>query len=260
MTHQTRTGLRELQRLDDAIYDVQQRVKGLEQRLAEVEQPAREMRLEERRVEMSGDEKRDRMKKLEDRLTQVRNVREETAVTHELDMVRAAREADEQEALTLLDQIRRLEDRLEEQSEALEAARDEVAPRREELEAERQEALEEEARLQEERDAFAETLEAREIRLYKAIRTGGRRAIAPLTQDGACGNCFTVIPPQVRTEILHGNELIRCEGCGVILVAPLPEDEGVGEAVEEDLEEDVGEEAPAEATAVAEAGEEDATA
>lgn len=244
MTQQTRTGLRELQRLDDAINAAQEQVKELEQRLAEVEQPAQalddevgttrgrlqEMRLEERRVEQLGDEKAERMKKLEDRLNNVRNVREESAVTAELDMVSRARESDEQEALSLLDQIRRLEDRLEEQSGALEAARNEVEPRRKELETERQEALEEMARLEEAREAFAETLEARELRMYNSIRKGGRRALAPLTEDGACGNCFTLIPHQTRNEIRHGGELIRCEGCGVILVTPLPEDEEVTDA------------------------------
>ncbi|HSM05570.1 MAG TPA: C4-type zinc ribbon domain-containing protein [Longimicrobiales bacterium] len=238
MTEQTRSGLRELQRLDDAILGAEKRVKDLELRLAEVERPAQdldgevgttrsrlqEMRLEERRVELAGDEKADRMKKLEDRLGSVRNVREESAVSAEIEMVRRARESDEQEALSLLDQIRRLEDRLEEQSEALEEARSEVAPRRDELESEREAALAEAARLKEERDAFAATLPKVEIRLYDAIRVGGRRALAPLTEDGACGNCFTMIPPQLQNEIRHGSEMIRCEGCGVIIVAPLPED------------------------------------
>ena len=238
MTEQTRSGLRELQRLDDAILAIRNRVKEIERRLAEVEKPAQdldgevgttrsrlqEMRVEERRVELAGDEKRDRMKKLEDRLNSVRNVREESAVTAEIEMVRRARESDEQEALSLLDQIRRLEDRLEEQSEALEEARSDVQPRRKELEGEREEALAEAARLEEERNAFAGTLPDVEIRLYDAIRVGGRRALAPLTEDGACGNCFTVIPPQIQNEIRHGSDLIRCEGCGVILGAPLPED------------------------------------
>ena len=238
MTEQTRSGLRELQRLDDAILSIRERVKELERRLAEVEKPAQdldgevgttqsrlqEMRVEERRVELAGDEKRDRMKKLEDRLNSVRNVREESAVTAEIEMVRRARESDEQEALSLLDQIRRLEDRLEEQSEALEEARSDVQPRRKELEEERERALAESLRLEEERNAFAGTLPETEIRLYDAIRVGGRRALAPLTEDGACGNCFTVIPPQIQNEIRHGTELIRCEGCGVILGAPLPGD------------------------------------
>jgi predicted nucleic acid-binding Zn-ribbon protein len=242
MTEQTRSGLRELQRLDDAIQAIAQKIHNLDTRLEEVEQPAQtlddevgttrsrlqEMRVEERRIELAGDEKRNRVKKLEDRLGSVRNVREESAVTAELAMVRRAQEADEQEALSLLDQIRRLEDRLGEQSGALEEAKAEVEPRRLELEAERKAAIEEAARLRKEREAFGASLDEAELRVYDAIRGGtGRRALASLTGDGACGFCFSVVPLQVQNEILHGSRMIRCEACGVILAAPAEEEETV---------------------------------
>jgi len=238
MTEQSRSGLRELQRLDDAIQGVVERIQDLEQRLLEVEEPAQnlgdevettrgrlqEMRVEERRRELAGEEKRTRQKRLEERLGGVRNVREESAVTAELDLVRRAREADEQEALSLLEQIRRLEDRLSDQARALEEAREEVEPRRRELEQEVREAQAEEERLRKEREAYAASLPPAELRIYQGIRAGGRRrALATLTEDGACGNCFNVVPLQLQNEIRHGIALIRCEACGVILAAPLPE-------------------------------------
>lgn len=241
MTEQSRSGLRELQRLDDEIQAVTQRIHDLDQRLLEVEQPAQtlgedvettrgrlqEIRVEERRRELAGEDKRTRQKRLEERLGGVRNVREESAVTAELDLVRRAREADEQEALSLLDQIRRLEDRLSEQTQALDAAREDVAPRRKELEHDRNAAHADEARLRAERDAYAQSLAPAELRVYEGIRSGGRRrALASLTDDGACGHCFNVVPLQVQNEIRHGSALIRCEACGVILAAPVPEADG----------------------------------
>ncbi|MDT8340837.1 MAG: C4-type zinc ribbon domain-containing protein [Longimicrobiales bacterium] len=236
MTEQKRAGLTELQRLDDAIAALGDRIEELEQRVEDVGEPVRslteevettrgrlqEMRVEERRRELAGEEKRARQKRLEERLNVVRNVREESAVTAELDMVRRAREADEQEALSLLDQVRRLEDRFEEQGAALEAARAELDPRRQELESEMEAAREEASRLKSERDAFAAGLPERELRVYQAIRSGGRRrALAPLTEDGACGHCFNMVPLQVQNEIRHhGADLVRCEACGVILSVP----------------------------------------
>lgn len=237
MTEQSRAGLRELQRLDDAIQAVAEKIQELEQGLEEVEAPAQqmgeevettrgrlqEMKVEERRRELAGEEKRTRQKRLEERLGAVRNVREESAVTAELDLVRRAREADEQEALSLLDQIRRLEERLQDQSRALEEASESVEPRRKELQAELEQAEGDQARLRRERDAFAASLSETELRVYEGIRVGGRRrALASLTEDGACGNCFSVVPLQVQSEIRHGASLIRCEACGVILAAPLP--------------------------------------
>ena len=91
-----------------------------------------------------------------------------------------------------------------------------------------------------------------------------RVAVADLSEDGACTNCYGVVPLQVQNEIRHGTALIRCEACGVILSAPDPEEEkkpegeGDAEAGANDAEagdesptaeasEDVEEETPAEA-------------
>lgn len=238
----TQSTLKELQRLDAEIKRAEEDVKAYDPQIAEVEDPAlqlesevgttrsrlQEMKVDEKRVELSANEKRERVKKLEERLKGVRNVREEAAVSAELDMVKRALAGEEQEALTLLDQIRKMEERLAEQQEALEEARAQVAPRRDELVAERQRAEESLAGMREKRDAFAGGLEHGELRLYEKIRSGGKRtAVAALTPDGACGNCYSMIPPQRQNEIRHGSDIIRCEACGVILTPPdaVPEEE-----------------------------------
>lgn len=240
----TQSTLKELQRLDVEIQRAEDQVRAYDPQIAEVEDPAlrledevgttrsrlQEMKVDEKRVELSANEKRERVKKLDERLKGVRNVREEAAVSTELDMVKRALEGEEQEALTLLDQIRKMEDRLAEQQEALEEARAQVAPRRDELVAERDRAKEALGDMREKRDAFAAGLEKRELRLYEKIRSGGKRtAVAALTPDGACGNCFSMIPPQGQNEIKHAEGLIRCEACGVILTPPdaVPEEEEV---------------------------------
>jgi len=140
-----------------------------------------------------------------------------------LDMVKRALQSDEQEALTLLDQVRKMEDRLEEVEAAFGEAQESVGPARDELIAKRDEAKDSLAALEAEREAFVGSMDAAEIRMYEAIHKGGRRvAVADLTEDGACGNCFGMVPLQLKNEILHGSGLIRCEACGVILAAPDP--------------------------------------
>lgn len=234
MTEQTGANLEELQRIDQRIEAVKEKMRTFDPLLEEVDAPAaeledeventrgrlQEMKVDERRVELAAQEKKNRADRLEERLKSVRNVREEAAVSAELDMVRRALEGEEQEALTLLDQIRKMELRLEELQEALEEARSEIEPRRQELLNER-EALEEELEdLRARRERFSESMDDQELRVYERIRGGGgRRAVARLTADGACGNCFNMIPLQLQNEIRHGSEMIRCEACGVILAA-----------------------------------------
>ena len=261
MTEQTRSGLKKLQRLDEDILEAKTFLADFDPMLAEVEEPAliveaelertrsrlQEMRLEERRLEVVTQEKQTRVKKLEERLQGVRNVREESAVNAELDMVRAALSAEEGEVYSLLEQIRRFELNIEEMSSAQEAARAEVEPRQKELLAKRDAARQNLAALEKERADFAETLDPIEIRTYDASHSGGgRRVLASLTEDGACGNCFSVIPLQLQQEIRDGTSLIRCEGCGVILAAPDEVDEEAEAAA-------AAEKAEAEAAAAAEA-------
>jgi predicted nucleic acid-binding Zn-ribbon protein len=238
MSETDRNSLEELQGLDQRMDEVRQRIAEFEPLLAEVEEPVlvlegevtttrsrlQEMKLEERRLELSADEKRVRLKQLQERLLSVRNIREEAAVQTESDMLQRALEADEQEALTLLDQIRKLEDRLEEAETALEEAQASLEPRRRELLEGQEQALAELSNLTEGREAYSSQVKTDDLRVYEAIKAGGRSiAVSSLTADGACGHCFNMIPLQTRAEISNGAEMIRCEVCGVILTPPGPE-------------------------------------
>ncbi len=119
---------------------------------------------------------------------------------------------------TLLDQIRKMEDRLDEQEAALEEARAGVEPSRLRLLEEQKAALAEFAVLKEKRQAYAAQVPPRELQSYERIRGGGRSvAVAALTRDGACGHCFGMVPLQLQNEIRKGSVSIACEACGVLL-------------------------------------------
>jgi predicted nucleic acid-binding Zn-ribbon protein len=164
---------------------------------------------------------RTRRKRLDERLGSVRNLREEAAVSAELEMVKRALQNDEQETLTLLDQLRKIEDRARELEASYTDASQRVGPKRDELLAERAEAEKELEELRAERGRFVGSVNTAELKIYDAIRAGGRStAVSDLTEDGACGHCFGMVPLQLRNEIRHGRQLIRCESCGVILTAP----------------------------------------
>jgi predicted nucleic acid-binding Zn-ribbon protein len=262
MTQQHRTALKELQKLDTRIQDARHRIAEFDPRFEEAEEPAlvlegelnttrnrlKDMKLEERRLESSTEDRRDRLRRLEERLGSVRNLREEAAVSAELDMVRRALQNDEQEALGLVDQLGKAENRLVDLEEAYAEALRVVEPLREALLAEREAAKGELQRLEAERSAFAEGMNPDELRLYNSIRGGGRRAaIAELTDDGACGNCYGVVPLQHQNEVRHGQSIIRCEACGVILAAPEPG--SAGEVVAAPAEESAAPEPELEADA-----------
>ena len=246
MTPQTRTSLKELQTLDQEIAAVRTATESFDSLLEEVDAPVlrleqevqalekrlTEIRLEENRLELTIEERQVRLAKLKERMEAVRNVREEAAVHAELEMVRRALESEEQEALSLLDQIKRLEERYEEDEGAYQEALTEVGPRHEELVQEQHATKDKLETLETEREAFAAGVDPGERRVYDSIMAGARDvALAELTHDGACGNCYNMVPLQIQNQIRHTDTMFRCEGCGVILT---PESaEGLARAQEE---------------------------
>jgi uncharacterized protein len=201
----------ELEEMEAPVLAAEQEVEALRQRLTE-------MRTEARRLERGADDKRSQLRKYQDRLDRVRNAREEAAARTEIDLVRRAVEADENDALDLMDQVKRSELKLDELEKKLAKLRSEVEPRMEELERSRDEAREQLGVLEERRNQQVASMKRDAVRLYERVRGGKTRVtLARLMPDGACGHCFSVIPIQERRQIQQREGLHRCEACGVIL-------------------------------------------
>ncbi len=225
--------LLELQVIDRKIWETKERIDAFAPRMEAVEAPAqkleadaevtankvRDLRLEERRLRLAAEEKRARAERLEERATLIRTVREEEALRKETEIVQRSLDQDEQDIVNVLDQIGTLEDRREGQRVALEEAHRESEPLKRELEADRESARAELVALEERRDRGAEAVDERWRSVYDNLVRGGRRvAVAPMTDDGACGACFSMIPLQVQQVIRTGGVPVRCEACGVIAI------------------------------------------
>jgi len=242
MTISTMNALRELQRLDRKIRDLLREVEGFDPLLAEVEDPAlrlegeldqlrkrlEQMNQDRRRLQRSAEERTERAKLLEERLNQVTNLREEAAVRTEVEMVRRALEADERDLFQLSDQIGKAEGNEADLAARAAAARAEVGPRQAELLERRSGFQGRMASLREVRGTVLDQLGPTERRIYESFHGAGRAVVVTLlTDDGACGHCFNVVPLQLQNEIRRGTPLIRCEACGVLLTnePELPEEE-----------------------------------
>lgn len=228
-TYETLLGLQEL---DEQMDQARARVERFAPELEELEAPAAEaerevealrerltqMRAEVRRLERGAEDKTAQLRKYEERLDRVRNAREEAAARTEIDLIRRAVEADENDALDLMDQVKRNELKLDEMEKKLAKLREETAPRKAELERGRDEAREQLAVLEQQRRNKVVRLSGEAARLYERIRAGKTRVtLARLTADGACGHCFSMIPIQEQRQIRQREALHRCEACGVIL-------------------------------------------
>ncbi len=177
-----------------------------------------ETRGKARKLEKAAEVKRDRLRQYEERMNRVRNAREEAAVQTEVDLVRKAAETDETEALTMMDQTTRKELKASELDVKLEATRKEIAPQQNELTSKRDEAAAALADLQERRNARVSQLEPTAREAYTRAMGGKKgQVVAALTKDGACGNCYSMLPKQKQSEVRAATRIVRCEFCGVIL-------------------------------------------
>lgn len=232
MTNTTMGSLREVQKLDKRILEVKAVLAVFDDRLAETEEDAlafeselsqlttrlAQMNADARQLERSADDKRARTKKMNQRLNRVSNLREESAVQTELELIKRAIEGDEQEALQLIEQIYKSEVASQELEASAQEARAKVVPQQEELIAHRQDFTQRMEMFQGRRTNILQHVDSAERRVYDAFHKSGRGiVVAPLLEDGACGHCFGVIPLQIQNEIRRNEGLTRCENCGVML-------------------------------------------
>lgn len=231
---ETYQALLELQDLDEQVREAQDRVRRFEPELEELDVPVlqaekefeaarkrlEEMKAEVRRLERGAEDKRTHLEKYQDHLNRARNAREEAAARAEIDLIGKAVDADEEDAMSLMEQVTRMELKVDELEKKLEAARAETDPKRKELIEARNHASEQLGVLEGQRKNQLVRLTDDAARLYERIRGGKTRvAVATLTADGACGHCFSMIPIQEQNEIRRRRGLHRCEACGVILYA-----------------------------------------
>ena len=227
----TYVSLQELQKIDAEIDRAAARIEGfaplleeldsrgreLKARIERARTRLRELRVAERRLERTAEDKRNRLRMLRDRLLKVHNLRQEAAVRAEMDLLNRSVDGDEQEALTYLDQIRKLEEEAEKLERELADEQERAGPRRREIRQERAEAESSLASLQLRREACAAGLDRQERDVYEGLRSNRKGAIVmSITADGACGRCYSMVPLQVQAEVAAGNSLRRCEACGII--------------------------------------------
>lgn len=216
----------ELASLAPRVQEREERLEDVRGRLASARSALETAEEGYRKSQRSVQAGRATLKRLRDRANEVEDLRQHMAVRAELDAARRNLEAAENEALddlqsveTARESVGTLEEELAEAESAYEESLGEVRARREELEAEL-------ARQRDRREDRSGAIEDGALAMYERVRKGRTQsALAPLV-GGHCGNCFTFIPLQRQSEIRSGERLHRCEGCGVILHAPLEAENG----------------------------------
>jgi predicted nucleic acid-binding Zn-ribbon protein len=227
--------LLELQADDARIAGLEARHSSLEARVRELDHQRRAATeaLERARGAVAAEEQRWRAlsakfeehKHLQERnlsvLDTVKKAREASAAMAQIEITRKALAQDESDLQSIaarLNELRELaqlhEMELGDIERAQEAARAAIA--------DEQRAAEDELRQARAKRTSAASLVSRSLLAkYERIRSrDGAGALFPL-RGSACGRCNTAVPLQRRNAIASGRVIEVCEGCGVLLYAPV---------------------------------------
>lgn len=207
--------------LPEEVSDLEDDLEGLETRKQRIEDEIKNLNLEITSRNNKIVDFREQIVKYDSQQMNVKNNREYEALRKEIEYANL-------EILTSEKKIRQFKEQIENKGELLTTTTKRVDDKRNELE-EKQKELEviiadtktEEKKLLKIQETVGDKIEGR-IRLgYQKIRHNMRNGLAVVTTDrGACGGCFSIIPPQVHIDLSRRERLIHCENCGRLLVDP----------------------------------------
>lgn len=204
--------------------DLPARVEALKQSVTDTREQAEQIKTElealeseKRQLENDISAMQEQKKHNEEKLYAVTTNKEYDAVTLEIETVIKGIDEAETKVLELIEQI---EDCTEKQ-QAIAAKLEEVQNDYQTQSADLQKKIElnadKEGQLKQERKTIATRVPAQHLRHYERVRTskGGLTLVAVVR--GACGGCYTQIPPQRMMEVRDQDKIIACESCGRIL-------------------------------------------
>ncbi|MDQ7051510.1 MAG: C4-type zinc ribbon domain-containing protein [candidate division KSB1 bacterium] len=221
----------QLQELDKKLDELERAKGGLPQKVRELEDKLQTTRndlqskqdefetvqKDKRQVERDIEKLQQSKKKYEEQLYSVTTNKEYDAVTLEIETAVERIDEKETELLQLIEREEVLQKEIDELKEMVKKLEAEFEQQNAVLQEKIAANAKVETDLQAQRKQVVGQIRIQHLRLYEKIRTHkDGLAVVPIIR-GACGGCYTNIPPQRSMEVRDGDKLIVCESCGRIL-------------------------------------------
>lgn len=204
--------------LPEEVRDLEDEVAGIETRIGKFN---KEIAGLDEEISKNRNAKKDAEKlvnKYKDQQMNVRNNREYDAISKEIELQQLEGElADKRirefefKTLNKKDEVSSTETRLNLRKKDLDA-------KKKELDVLISESEEDEVKLSKDRDKATKHVDERLLRPYDKLRGNYPNGLAVvMVKRGACGGCFSAVPPQRQADIKDKKRIIVCEHCGRIL-------------------------------------------
>lgn len=202
------------QRISALTGEIEQLQDSLNDKLARIEKTQSDHREASAEVAML----KERQKKYQTQLYQVKTNKEYDAITLELENTAQSIEKYEYKMLELEEIEERLKAEAEQLKPQLQQLQATLADLQQQLQITMEQNAEKEAELIQSRASLTSQLTPQVLNLYERIRRGRGGTAVAFLRDGACSECSSRVPSQRSLEIRMMNNMFVCEICGRILV------------------------------------------
>ncbi len=224
-----------LQRIDDQLMEIEaekgdlpEQINNLSQEInkynSEIEDAGLKLKgIEEKKLEQERrvDEAHDQLRKSQSVIFSVKTTREYDAISSEIDQAKSSVTEGEKQILEFMANEEELQTIISECHEKISTLEAELSERQAEMQERMESSQEEELKLMHEREKIIVRLKKPVYAHYERIRKIRDGVGVSHISDGACGYCFSMIPPQRQVEVKRMEDMILCEVCGCILVPEL---------------------------------------
>lgn len=220
----------EMQKLDTQLIEHERKRAQAPKRLAEIEHDLQnakdkvvkekeiieELDKERRRKEKELDSEKERIKKVQSKLYEIKTNKEYQAVLKETEAAQAANDKTEEEVILLLERIEELRKDYDASVAYVKKRDKEVDAEKKELEKEMVSVESVVTALRKERDKLVSRVSGEAKARYKVLMEKRSGLAVVNVKNGVCLGCYMNIPPQLFLEVTRNARLITCPSCNRI--------------------------------------------
>ncbi|WP_025763508.1 zinc ribbon domain-containing protein [Dyadobacter tibetensis] len=204
--------------LPEEVRDLEDEIAGIETRLAKFKGEIGNLNSEIDSFKNAQKDGEKLIKKYKEQQMNVRNNREYDAITKEIELQELDMQLAEKKINEARARIRLIEEDLNRAETSLKDRNDDLKAKKDELDLITSESEADEKDLLTSREKHIKKIEERLLKSYQRIRGNSINGLAVVNVSrGACGGCFSIVPPQRQADIRERKKLIVCEHCGRIL-------------------------------------------
>ncbi len=205
--------------LPGEVRDLEEKVSGLKEKLTGLDQTMKGSFAQRDNADSEIISLKEKIEKYKSQQFQVRNNKEYDALTREMDQAAETIARLEKEMGSLENKGTIARSGIEETKKEVEELQAVLEEKRSDLGEVSKNTEEEELKFKHEREKILVRISKSDLARYERIRKAKNgRAVVPIKR-GACGGCYTAVPPQKVHELKQNDQLYLCERCGRIIVS-----------------------------------------